>query len=284
MFLQIKDNWTTFYLLRQDKKLVLARIHFHISNSIARSPFRNPFGSYEFSETIEPRHLYEFMEGVNQSLEERGVRMIEIIHHPFVYKPIETSLTTSFLINQGFQIVKADLSACLEVGMQSFETGLTSWEKRKLGMCRKAQLRNTQLPLSKLSDLFQFIHDCREERGQSLSLNYGQLKSIVDTFPERFFLFATFSEEEMVAGAIVIEVGNSIMYNFYSAHSRKADAISPIVSLMEEVYTFCNRNKVRLLDLGTSMQEGKPNFSLLEFKMHLGAKPSPKFTLTRQLT
>jgi hypothetical protein len=45
---------------------------------------------------------------------------------------------------------------------------------------------------------------------------------------------------------------------------------------MEGIYEYCQVEKYRLIDLGTSALKGRPNFTLLDFKLNLGATPTEK--------
>ena len=57
-----------------------------------------------------------------------------------------------------------------------------------------------------------------------------------------------------------------------------------VVKLMEGVYNYSQTEGINLIDLGTSSLNGKPNFSLLDFKLHLGATPTQKLTFQKNLT
>jgi len=79
-------------------------------------------------------------------------------------------------------------------------------------------------------------------------------------------------------------VYDDVLYNFYHDHSGDYDHLSPVVLLNEGLYNFCQRNKIGLLDLGTSNIDDKVNESLLAFKLHLGAQPSRKLTFFKTLS
>jgi hypothetical protein len=53
---------------------------------------------------------------------------------------------------------------------------------------------------------------------------------------------------------------------------------------MEGIYEHCQVEKIRLIDLGTSALNGRPNFGLLDFKLNLGAVPTEKLTFEKKLT
>jgi hypothetical protein len=165
----------------------------------------------------------------------------------------------------------------------SFSSRLSAWEKRRLRQAKEAGLIFRRLDSNQLKSVYQFILDCRVERDYILSIDWNTLKKTVDTFPDRFILFAVMHKDEFAAASISINVGNKILSNFHSAHPRKFDRLSPVVMLLKGIFDFCRENDFRLLDLGTSSLEGLPNFKLLDFKLGLGAHPTTKLTFKKLL-
>jgi hypothetical protein len=282
--IQSLDGWHTFYALRTEKKVARARVHFHIQKGVALSPFKNPFGSYEFSDAMEPRELYEFIRWTEQCLQEKSVKRIGITCYPSLYHAARSAILHTFLLNQGYTIKNAELSACIRVNAHTLYQSMTSWEKRKSGQISRTHLRFSRIPISKLNEVHEFIRSCRAERKQALSMSFPQIKTVCDTFPDRFYLFGIFDNNALAAASIAILVNKTILYNFYSAHAKQYDSLSPVVKLMEGIYTFCQAEKIELIDLGTSSLHGKPNFSLLDFKLHLGATPTQKLTFEKVLS
>jgi hypothetical protein len=281
--IQSSAGWRSFYALRTEKRTARARVHFHIENNVALSPYRNPFGSYEFSENFQPRELFEFLRWTETQLKESGVRRIEIKSYPDLYNKNCSSLLLTFLTNLGYHLRSAELSACIKVRPDSLYQVMSSWEKRKAGQIRKSNLRFNILPITRFREVFEFISSSREERKQKLSMTYGQLKTVCDHFPERFCLFGMFDNNALAAASISMLINKEVLYNFYSAHARQYDSLSPVVKLMEGMYEYCQVEKIRLIDLGTSALQGRPNFSLLDFKLNLGATPSHKVVFEKML-
>jgi Acetyltransferase (GNAT) domain len=281
LLLQTQDNWHSFYAVRRDRKLIRAQIHFHITDGVANSPYRNPFGSFEFSEAFTPKELFNFIQFIEDALRERDVRRVQIVSYPQLYCGRRASLLFTFMINHGFSASHAEVSACIEVSASVLFDSLSSWEKRKLRLQKNKELKFKRLSIERLRDAFDFIGSYRKESNQELSMTIGQLEGVVKTFPDRFRVFGIFDGGAFAAASIAIRINKSILYNFYSAYNKQYDTLSPIVGLIEGMYIFCQEEGIKLLDLGTSALRGKPNFSLLDFKMYLGATPTPKFTFTK---
>jgi hypothetical protein len=282
--IQALDGWHTFHVLRTEKKTARARVHFHLEDKVALSPLRNPFGSYEFSSNIEPKELFDFVRWVEGKLMEKGAKKIEMKAFPALYNVPASAILLTFLTNLGYRIKNAELSACIEVSQNSLYQAMSSYEKRKSGQIKRSNLRFSTIPVGKIREVYDFISSCREERKQSLSLTYGQMKTVCDHFPDRFCLFGVYDNSALAAASISILVSETILYNFYSAHAKQYDHLSPVVRLMEGMYEFCQAEKIRLIDLGTSALQGRPNFTLLDFKLNLGAIPTQKLTFEKTLS
>lgn len=282
--LQVLGGWHTFYAIRSEKKVARARVHFHVQDGLARSPYRNPFGGFEFSDALEPRELFEFIRWVEARLVEKGVKRIEIKSYPHLYQTGRTAILTTFLFNLGYAVKDAEISACIRVDATLLFSRMTSWEKRKSGQLRRSSLRFAAVPGQRLQEVYDFIYACRAERKQSLSMAFPQLKAVCDIFPDKLALFGVYDVNSLAAAAITIRINKTILYNFYYAHARAYDALSPVVKLMEGIYQYSQTEGITVIDLGTSSLNGKPNFTLLDFKLHLGATPTQKLTFEKTVS
>jgi hypothetical protein len=281
--IQSSTGWHSFYALRSEKKVARARVHFHLHEGEALSSFKNPFGSFEFSDSLEPRELFEFMKWTEMKLVERGARRIEITGYPALYNSRCSAILSSFLVNLGYHIKRAELSACIEVSPTSLYQTMSSYEKKKSGEIRKTNLRFAKIPVAKFNQTFEFISSSREEKRQKISVPYAQLKTMSDMFPDKIWLFGLYEKQALAAAAICIQINKAILYNVFSGNSKNYDPLSPMVRLTEGMYEYCQSEKVKVIDLGTSSLNERPNFSLLDFKLFLGANPTEKYTFFKTL-
>src|SRR5687767_4313105 len=106
--IQESAQWVSFYLLDQVRKKVVASIHFHLSDRLARSPFKAPFGSVESSKKINASRLYIFLEYIERRLKEKGIEDVHIKNPPRAYAPESLSLMEVFFLNQKFEVADAE--------------------------------------------------------------------------------------------------------------------------------------------------------------------------------
>ncbi len=279
--LQSPGNWITYYAVNNNRHTIDGHLHVHINGARAVSPLRAPFGSYQFASLMRPVTLYNFVEFTLARLHDQGIDELEITNPPTAYLPGMSDLLSTFLINQGFEISTAEAGAVFEV-KNDFRKGLNDWERRRIGQAEKAGLVYRLVPMDDLESVYSFILACRTERGYDLSIDWETLRKTVEAFPERFILFGVMHQSVMAAAAIAINVGNGVLVNFHSAHPRDYDHLSPVVMLLAGMVNYGRENGYRLLDLGTSAVEGKPNFGLLDFKMGVGATVTSKFTFRKR--
>ena len=279
--LQAPSGWRSFYVTRKGNSSIAGHIHFHVHGVKAQSPLRGTFGSMEFSDRLSVKVLYDFMEFVEASLADKGVKNIVIKNPPVGHHPYRISLLQVILMNLGYRITVAEIGALLDV--ENFETSLYSSEKQKLKKAAEAGLRFAHCDLKELDTVYSFILSCRKERHQDLSMTFDEVSKAVSIFPDSYLLFAVREGDALAAASISVRISGDIVYNLFLGHSGRYNSLSPAVMLIRGICNYARLNQCGILDLGTSALHGKPNFPLLAFKLRLGADPSEKLTFEKQL-
>lgn len=284
LFLQEEANWHTYYILHHETRAIHAIIHFHIVGEEAKSPLQSPFGSVLFSDQLPVQVLFKFLIFVEDQLRLKGVKDITIKNPPELYFPGRMATLQVLLFNLNYNVSRAEIGSMISVNDGVYLDKLEQWERRKYHMAIKKDLVAKQLSLDQLEEVYKFIAQCRELQSRKLSLSLEQLKKIVDAFPDRFILFSIYQQDMLVAASINIVVTQHVLYNFYGAHDRQFNKLSPVVMLMDALYTYCQTHKLTYLDLGTSAIGNEPNFSLIDFKIRLGAQSTQKLTFQKKLS
>jgi hypothetical protein len=281
--LQAQHGWVSYYVIDESLRKIMASIHFLIEDDVAKSPLRAPFGSIEFSMALPLKVLYEFIGYFERQLLQKEIRKILIKGAPEGYYE-NTGTLTAFLINHGFVITNSDIASVIDVTGPSLKEKLHRSEQKRLRKAENENLTFSNLPMSRLEEVYEFILRCRTEKKYELSMSLELLTKSVKTFKDRYYLFGIFDGDIMAAASIAILVKRDLLYEFYHDHLQQFDHVSPVVKLVEGINEFCFNNGITKLDLGTSSLGTTPNFGLLNFKLLLGAKPVPKFTFEKNLT
>ena len=280
--LQASEGWTCYYTLNQ-KRECIAFVWINVTTLVAYSPLRAPFGSIETTSDIEPKVLYDFLAYVVSAAKTSRLKKLLFKNPPEVYNASSSSLLTTFLLNQEFSITQAEVSSVIPITTNSYSEKITEWEHRKLKQAKTAGFRFAQTDATQLDRNYTFLETCRKEKGYSLSMSLHNVQTLLQTFPDKILLFSVEQDNQLAAACIAIQVSVDVLYTFYYDHAKAFDSYSPVVSLLEGIYQYCQSNNTQLLDLGTAALNNQPNFPLLTFKNHLGGIPSSKFTFSKEL-
>lgn len=280
--LQTLQDWHSFVLQKgmDDSSAIL---HVHVHDSIARSPLRSPYGSILFSDKVPEDELISFIQYVEDELKAIGVEKIHLKNPPEVYHQEKGKRLHGVLLNTGYSVEKEEISALIPLSANLFEDGLHPSEKKRLRKCREAGFVFQQVSLDHLEEVYSFLLACRQKKNYSLSMSWDEIKILAETFPDRIMLMVVSDYERMVAASISLRVTNQVMYDFYHDHNAVYDQYSPVVLLLEGLYSVCQQRELNWLDLGTSQDGELINESLLTFKRRLGAIPSRKLTFVKNL-
>jgi len=281
--LQRAEGWKWYYTLHTKRANIVASLYLNINGEVANSAVRSPFGTVECAAAIPAEILYRFLVFVETRLRKIGVRKIIVKNPPLHYAMKSGALLQTFLFNQGYTVTDATVGT-IRYTHDDFSSGLNRLEQRKLKKSGNEKLHCDFLSHDNLEDVYFFIHKCRQEKEYPLSMTLADLQQTITRFPDRYALLGVYLNEEMVAASLSVRVTSSILYNFYADHAAVYDHLSPTVLLVKGLYEYCQQNAIDLLDLGTSAVNGQPNFGLLNFKMRLGGRPSPKLTFEKHLT
>ncbi|MCE6992723.1 GNAT family N-acetyltransferase [Dyadobacter sp. CY323] len=131
----------------------------------------------------------------------------------------------------------------------------------------------------KSEEIYLFLRNCLNQKGYSLSLSQAEFQVLKNRFPDDFPVFSAMDGDKVVALIATVRVARNILYVFISGYLPEYSSFSPIVLLTKEIYGFCQRNGIAILDLGTSLDHhGQQKPELLKFKKFLGGHVCTKVT------
>lgn len=280
LWLQSGKNWRIYEALEENTGVVKVRIAFHVDADEASSPFRAPFGFLEIYRKISANELIGFFLLIEADLKNRGIRKIQIKSYPEVYDK-NFGMVEEILKRLQYSVTQ-EVSSIIPVDRRPFDKKIKISERQKL---RKAKqlFSFEKVKRTYLKEIYTFIEGCRNEKNQSLSMSFVELKKAVLNFPRKFSFYRVHDASGTAAAAIVILVNKEILYTFYYAHAKRFDKVSPVVLLMDGIYEGAQEQGIEMIDLGTSMVNGKINRSLLHFKKSIGGQTNRKLIFEKTL-
>jgi hypothetical protein len=279
LLLQSGTNWFC-YGIGQSNRLK-AIIYLNISDSVAQSPFRAPFGSFEFFEEVNDSEFDEWLSFILNDLKEKKCTSVFIKNYPTDYLPKQEKKIIGAMGRNKFTL-DLESTSIIKINKTPFIKKISISKRQKLAKClnRFIFLHNNS---ADFNSIYAFIEEQRHRKGYQLSMTGQALALAVETFPSEFLFFSVVEEDQLIAAAICIKVSPQILYTFYYDHNKSFDKLSPITMLLNGIYFYGLENKFLLIDLGTSHPDGILNKSLQHFKVSVGGKSSDKHIFSKSI-
>ncbi|QJW91083.1 GNAT family N-acetyltransferase [Spirosoma taeanense] len=270
--------------LNQSTRQAEARCAFFLQPHRAVSPAAAPFGSIEFADSLPDPILDEFLRSLTEAAQSAGAPTLRLVNYPHCYAPKQADRLTDKLIEQGYQLVAADQNFFLSVANHSFESSIAPSQRRRLRKCRQAGFQFEHWQRPNPQEVVTFLQETRQQQGYLLTICPDRLVSLLQEFPEQFPVFVVSDGDIRAALTVAVRVRADILYNFMPASRPDYHRFSPMVMLTDGLFGYCQRQRIRLLDLGVSLDANRqPKPSLMRFKQKLGAQSSPKLVFEKAL-
>ncbi|WP_235125460.1 GNAT family N-acetyltransferase [Dyadobacter sp. CY347] len=280
MSTQTTGHVYAFHLLRRNPQCTIAIFHCaETSDTTWFSPACAPFGGIQCADDCHENELIFFINCIKDWIHDRSGIKLTIKTAPFFYEPEQQVLLQKIYLNTGFALVEACVNSCIFVDDNDFIAHIKPAEKRRL---RKSVLAAFYARLaSEIPSVIvhEFLTQCRDSKGYRMPLTLSQIEKLRQRFPEECQIFGVFERKKILALTMTVRVNDQILYNFLSGDLPEYRVYSPVVMLMDCVYQYCQREKIRMLDLGISLDENgvyKP--SLGRFKRNIGGQECLKMT------
>lgn len=275
-FQSIKANPKRFFVLFVDGKLA-CRVIYYIENNQALSGHQASFGAVDFETELTVDRLKYFLVEVHQLLSDSAIASVGYRLPATIYP--QAHLVLEVLTELGFKVVVAETNQHLVIREEKFSQIIRNNERKKLNQSSAANYMYKKLEFSELDAVYTLVSETRSRRGFPVTMSLTELRASFNVMPDQYVLFGLFDEETLIAASVSIMVTNDILYNFYHADKVEYRRRSPLVMLLDNIYQYCQLNKIKVLDLGISTNQGKLNEGLYKFKENLGCIDSKKLTV-----
>jgi hypothetical protein len=273
----------SFYIYHKEKDHIIGYIRFKIQKNIAFSPFKAPFGSFTIIPGLNFEVFHAFLEFIIKYLKDAGICRIVIKHFPRFYDPGTSESIITSLGLFGFHINTVDINHFIDVSSSPFSSRIHHMEVRKLNKCRKSGMLINVYQNTEVEKLFRYIESFRKARKIPVNIDLSTLKVLSDRFPENYTLYSVSMNKEIIAATVIVKVNDQVLYNFLPSHNDTYNNYSPMVFLMEGIYTNAALHQYKYIDLGVSSIDGIAQPGLIKFKERLGASSNGKFTFIKEI-
>lgn len=272
-------------LVRTSHGRVYATLAFHeTSNGIFVSPGRGTFGGVSFNSAHELDLLVieKFLAAVTDYLRGRGAKRIRVRCAPASHDPSRFAIVFNTLSRLGFQPERLEINYDMRVDSRLFDERVDYGNVKRIRKARREGFISERVAAALLPSLHELLEKNRARMGLTISMSLAQLAEMLDLFPEKFHMFATYrdaSRQDLVAAAVSIELAPGVLYVLYWGDADDMRSYSPIAMLASTIYEFCVQQGFTLLDVGISTVNGLPNHGLVKFKRNLGFGESIKLEM-----
>jgi hypothetical protein len=187
------------------------------------------------------------------------------------------------LLDLGFRICLIEMNYSIELGNWSTDL-MSKGNRKKLKQCVDNDLIFRNLEFNSLETIYNLLEANRLSLGTKLSVNFLKLSKLIESFPDKYFLFGVFYQNSLIAAAVCVETFPTNLYVFYWGDDKNFRHFSPITFLANEIIKFAKFRNYDYLDLGTVGPDGQYIKSLARYKQNLGASVSFKVSLEAKLT
>jgi len=273
-FQSLKAGDLKYYTLNQEGKPI-ARICFTIEHDEAISGHQATFGSIDSKLPLSTGTAQYFLDHVSDLLK-REVEKISIRHWPECYD--NANNWQQIFEKAGFNIINRETDQYLKVTEKDYYQVVNKNQLSNLKQARDKGYTFSTLDIHELPIVYGLIKKTLERKGYKVSMTYEGLYKTISSLPEKYLLFGIMDNDKLIAAAVSVRVSNEVLYNFYHADEFSYRSTSPMVMLIKEIYEYCQRNEIQILDLGISTENGLINKGLFNFKKSLGCSATEKDT------
>ncbi len=257
-----------------------------IRNGRLISPFSAPFGGFTFlKEEVKIGYLDESIAALEVLAKEQGIQHINLVlppdcyHGSFVAKQINSLNRANYRINfidLNYQFYTKDftdnyLNEIWYNAKKNFNRSI----KNELFFQKQDSLEGKKL-------VYDVVAQNRASRGFPLRMTWDQVWSTTEIIPADFFL-VTNANQLAIASAVIFHVAINVVQVIYWGDLPEFAEFKTMNFLSYSVFNYYKAQKIEIVDIGPSTENGIPNFGLCEFKESIGCKISPKLSFDKSI-
>lgn len=267
-----------YYLVGKDSK---RRFAFAVGskNNEWLAPFSAPFSNIVLlKKNITIDQIWSFIIALNLFAKAENAQSINICLPANTYNEQTNVRLINALLGNGYKMLYCDVNYSLNLNNICLDNYATSINQKARRNLKIALNNNLQLihcdSFEDKSKAYDIIKKNREYRGFPLRMTKAQLMETIQIVDHDFFIVKVNNTE--LAAAVVYHTMSDVAQVVYWGNLPETERYKPINYLAFKLIEFYKKQDFKLLDIGTSTEEGIPNYGLCTFKESVGCNASMK--------
>lgn len=261
----------SFILTSKDNDTILAVFNYSQVNHECISCPCSPFGGILPIQNCHVRDLTFLLSCARNWAITIGAKRLTIKTAPACYDPNMHILCHSAYLDAGFYPNHTYFNHYIPIQQSTFTALIEPSERRRLLKGKRLGLYVTMQEGIPGRYPGRFLEACYHVRGYKMPVSAERLRTLAGKMPDAFLTCTAWDHEEAVAMAILVKVGSGAVYHFMSGYLPGYAHCSPSLLLFEAAYHYCQREGMRIFDLGISVDHlGEVKPSLSGFKTKIG--------------
>ncbi len=252
-----------------------------VEDNILKFPYSAPFAMVETFKECSNKDFEDFAKEVDVYSSTLGMNKVEIKLPPMFYDEANITKWLGALLRNGFKIHELELDYYIIIEDDcSYRNKLHKNGRKNLNhaLQKNYQLFHCETELEKEA-AYRIIESNRRDKNYYLSMSWEEVQSTYQNLEHDFFILRL--DGEKIASAIVFNVIEDIWQVIYWGNLSGTDNDRPMNYLAYALQNYYRNRGIKILDIGPSMLNGKPNYGLCDFKESIGCAVSSKFCLEK---
>ena len=234
-----------------------------------RSPVGASFGGFVFADDRDLETMFKALEAFKVYLGQSGLAGAEMVLPPSCYSRSENCALGFALLSAGFTLASREATAVVPLETVN-AGGLAPALRRNI---RKADASGlTVKPGGDVDAFFDILKANLADKGTAPTHSAGELRSLMDLFPDRVMLFEGRLDGRMAGGCLCFACNDRTALAFYICDDPESRRHRVVEGVLYNCIMWFKQHGYAYLDLGTISIDGQVNWGLARFKSKFMAR------------
>jgi len=242
---------------------------------VLKSAYGGSIGGFVLPPQLNAATTLRLVGALQRHVSTAGLAGVEMRLGPALYDTFPNDQLSFALMASGFTLACRWLTHVISLPASPQDVASQLVTKRRRNYIRRALEQGLDVATvgsEYLPAFYRILVHNRAKHGARPTHSLGDLQRIFDLTPDRVRLFACNWRDEMIAGALVLELNPRVAYLFYLCHDDRFAALRAATVVTLRVAQHYSGRGVRYLDMGpTTFDDLRMNEGLARFKEEMGA-------------